>query len=155
MGDNPGRAVVTDLGLERRSGGRKLVHLTQCRKSHVVREGRADRVGPNSLTLVVHRLRCRDPVHAHSSVILRFNLLDCAIESHHHGPANQPCSRIRSLVIFSGASRYNGSRSIPGAPEATGRCAGVDGKGLPAAPASIAIASNTWSPPLELSERVS
>src|SRR6266446_4576316 len=87
VGDDPGHAVVTDLGLERRSGGRQLVHLTQGRKPHVVREGRAYRVGPNNLVLVVHCFRCRDPVHAHGSVILGLDLLDCAIESHDHVPS--------------------------------------------------------------------
>jgi hypothetical protein len=99
------------------------VHLTQCRKPHIVRERRADRVGANSLTLIIHCLRCRDPVHAHSSVILRLNLLDCTIESHYHDPANQPCTPVWSLVTFAGASWNSEPGSIPVAPEATGGCA--------------------------------
>jgi hypothetical protein len=56
MGDNSGDPVVTYFGLERRSGSGELMHLTQRREAHVIRDGRAHRIGPHDLALIVHHL---------------------------------------------------------------------------------------------------
>jgi len=95
MGDDARRPIVTHLGFERRPSGRELVHLAQCREMHVVGDRRAHRVSPNDLTLVVHYLRRRDPVHPQGSIVLRLDLLYCAIESHNQHPANEPRERVR------------------------------------------------------------
>ncbi len=79
---NPCHAVIADFSLERRAGGRQLVHFTQGRKQHIVRERCTDRVGADDLTLVIDRFGRGDPVHPHGSVIQRFDLGDCAVKPH-------------------------------------------------------------------------
>jgi hypothetical protein len=86
MGDDSGRPVLADFGLESGPSGRELMHLAQSRETHVFRDRSTDRIGPHGFSLIVYGLGCRDSVHAHGPVILRLDLLDCAIKSHYLNP---------------------------------------------------------------------
>ena len=86
MGDNAGSAVLAYLGFERRSGGGELMHLAKSGKTHVVRDSRANGIRPHDLSLFVYGLGCRDPIHSHGPVILRLDLLDCAVKPHNGNP---------------------------------------------------------------------
>ncbi len=82
MGNNPGSSVLAHFGFKRRSGGGKLMHFSESRKTHIVRDRCANGICPHDLSLFVHSLGCCDPVHPHGTVILRLNLLDCAVKPH-------------------------------------------------------------------------
>ncbi|HEY3616588.1 MAG TPA: hypothetical protein VGK96_07220, partial [Candidatus Sulfotelmatobacter sp.] len=80
MGDNAGSAVLADFGFKRRSSGGRLVHFSESREPHVVRDRRTNGVCPDNLSLFVQSLGCGDSVYPHGPVVLRLNLLDCAVK---------------------------------------------------------------------------
>src|SRR5204863_8005468 len=101
MGDNAGSAVLTNFGLERRSGGRELMHFSESRETQIVRDRCTNRIGPHNLSLLVYGLGCRDPVHPHGPVVLRLDLLEYAVKRHNWKSASDV--GIRYLSWLGGA----------------------------------------------------
>src|SRR5215475_9726838 len=93
MSDNAGSAVFADFGLQRRSGGRELMHFSESREPHIVWDRCANGIRPHDLPLFVHSLGCRDPVHPHGPVLLPLDLFYRTVKPH-----NLNSSQISELV---------------------------------------------------------
>ncbi|MBV9374589.1 MAG: hypothetical protein JO320_05960 [Alphaproteobacteria bacterium] len=83
MGDNPRGAVFANLRFERRPRSGELMHFSQRRETHIIRDRGTNGICSHDLSLLVYRLGCGNPVHAHGTVVLRLELLDCAVKPHH------------------------------------------------------------------------
>ena len=101
MGDNAGSTVLAHLGFERCSGSGELMHFSKSGETHIVGDRCTNGVGSHDFSLFVHGLGCRDPVHPHGPVVLRLDLLDCAVKPHNsksqsdigisHNRTREPC----------------------------------------------------------------